>query len=183
MKGISGFMSHVIAIAIAFVVLSMISVNMYDYYTNTVKETQKTQAKILGQKIGLSITKLYETFRNSDFEPNPGENFTFSELEITVPKQISGKAFSLELRENEDFWIWADIKVDGQDVKLREIRKPSNRIFIQTFEEPETTFTFDLYNIEIPVEGEFRQTDKVKFSYLRTNQNGKIKDKIIMERV
>lgn len=178
-SGLSIFISHIIAIAILFAVLIIVSFQMYSYYYSIRENTQNLVASSISQRISDIILGLYTTYKNSEFAPLQGKNITLSEIYLNIPEKISGNNYRISLQQHGDFWIDVDASEDSYHSE-----RPYTSVRIETMGKPQKVYTYPIYNV-VPVEvsGSVRKASKIKISYIRANENGEIRDFIIMERV
>jgi len=178
-KGLSVFVSHIIAIAILFVVMIIISFQMYSYYFNLKENIQRSQATIVSQRIADVVFGLYTAYKDSDYTPEVGENLTLSEIYINLPEKIAGNNYEVSLQQHGDFWV----DVNASESSYHNER-PYTSVKIETMGKPQKVYNYPIYNI-VPVEvsGSVRKATKIKISYIRANENGEIKDYIKLERI
>ncbi len=178
-KGVSVFISHVIAIAILFVVMIGVSVEMYNYYFSVKEESQQSQARILSQRVADSVIRLYDNYRQSDYEPEEGKNTTLSEVYLNIPESISGNNYIISLENHGDLWIDGSL---GDEESYQDDR-PYTRVRIETEGKPSAVFVYPIYNVvSVEAGGSVRRATKIKLSYLRGMENGDVRDYVKMER-
>jgi|GEM_PF-1169566 len=179
-KGISIFISHVIAIAILFVIMILVSVQFYNYYYSVKNEVQESQAKVLSQRVANDVLNLYTNYKYSNYELKEGENKTLSEVYINIPEKISGNNYIISLEQHGEFWIEGGIEGESSS----EEERPYMSVRVKIESKPLVTYDYPIYNlISANVSGSVRMATKIKLSYVRENENGVLKDYIIMERV
>ena len=179
-KGLSVFVSHVIAIAILFVVLIVISFQMYSYYYSIKGATQKSVSTLISREISNLILGLYTTYKNSMFTPSLGENETLAEIYMNIPEKIGGNSYEISLVQHGDFWI--DANVAGSS-SLSTTERPYTSVRIKIMGKPSSIYTYPVYNVvPLIVSGSSKKSTRIKLSYIRENKDGLIRDYIIMER-
>lgn len=177
-KGISVFVSHVLAIGIAISILFIISTHFYSYYQQIVRQSQTIQGKRIAEEVSENLLKLYQIYEDSDFLPE--QNKTLGKLKLKIPEKISGRDYIIKLENRSEFWIHSDITVNGSNVSIKSAERPFSKIVIQTEKIPKINLEYNLFNLEIPVEGKVESSDHVILKYIRRNENGKKKDKILL---
>ncbi len=177
-KGVSVFISHVIAIAILFVVLTVVSSQLYSYYYDIKEESQRSQSRILSQKLSDNIITLYTNYKNSDYIPKEG-NETLSEIFVNVPDKISGNNYELSLISHSKLWV------DGyfENETTYQNKRPYAMVRVETEGNPSNVFDYPIYNVIIDLDGSVRRATKIRLSYVRENINGNKKDSIKLERI
>lgn len=178
-KGLSTYISHILALAVAMIILVVIATNLFEFYRSTARESQKTQARLISEKIGDNLLKLYTNYVNSDIRPEKGESLTLGRLELTIPEKISNRYYNITLINRDEYWI--DVDVIGGEEKESERKFSSVKIF--TLKAPKIEEEYRLNNIEIDIEGSVKKTDRIALKYVRSNSGGRVKDKIVMERL
>lgn len=178
-KGLSSFVSHVLALAISIIILSIVAANLFDYYRDTVEQSQRTQARLVSGMTGENIIRLYTSYRDSDTEPIEGESLVLGKVKLSVPEKISGRSYIISLRDNDDYWI--DVQVENSENE--DVYRKYAAVEITTMNTPSVEEVYSLNNIGIDLEGRVRKTDEVVLKYIRNNTDGTINDKIIMERL
>lgn len=178
-KGISVFTSHVIAIAILFVILIVVSSSIFSYYYSIKEEVQASQAKALCQRIADNVLKLYTEYNRSDYRPWEGENDTLSEVYLNIPEKISGNGYTLSLRQRGDLWI--EGTMENETAYKNE--RPYTSVRVDVEGNPSAVYSYPIYNMVLAnVSGSVRKATVIKISYLREKESGEIRDYIIMER-
>lgn len=180
-KGISEFVSHILAIAIAFVILGIIASTMYNYYTSLVLESQSSEARSVSERIGDRVMEMYSKYDVKDVEPEPGKNLTLASATVDVPDGIAGRNYNIYLNSSKAHWINAELHSTA-NISVIDTRRPTARILVEVTEFPERTYTYRLYNIEINATGKVRRPDKINLKYVRENKGGNITDRVIMDR-
>lgn len=177
-KGISVFISHILAIAILFVIFIAVSVSMFDYYQGLREKVQESQAEILCWRVADNMIKLYTSYKTSDYEPEEGGNDTLSEIYLNIPEKISGSNYVLSLERHMEFWVDCIMENETQSQNER----PYTLVKVET-ENPRNTYSYPVYNLALDnVSGSVEKTTRVKLYYLREKQDGELQDYIIMER-
>lgn len=177
-KGLSVFISHVLAIAILFVVLIVVSSQLYNYYYSIKEQSQQSQALVLSQRVADNVLTLYTNYKESDFEPPEGENRILSVTYVNIPEKISGNNYILSLEQHGDFWIEGGMENESSS----EDERSYTFVKVEIDGKPSATYTYPIYNVVANVIGSVRRTTKVKLSYIREKQSGELNDFIIMER-
>ena len=176
-KGLSIFMSHILAIAILFVILAVVSTQLFTYYMNIREETQKSQALSISQRVAEAVLGLYTNYRKSDYEPEEGGNRTLSEVYLNLPDKISGRDYTLSLEQHEKFWVEGSMENETSSKNER----PYTSVKIEV---GSSVYTYPIYNIvSVNVSGSVKMADRIKISYIRKRENGETKDLITMERI
>ncbi|MFB6075691.1 MAG: hypothetical protein ABEK17_00965 [Candidatus Aenigmatarchaeota archaeon] len=179
LKGLSSFVSHVLALAISIIILSIVAANLFGYYGDTVEQSQRTQARLVSGEIGENIIRLYTNYIDSDTEPMEGETLVLGKIRLSVPEKISGRSYIISLRDNDEYWI--DVQIEG--LKSENIYRNYAAVKITTMNTPGVEETYNLNNIGINLEGRVRKTDEIVLKYIRNNTDGTLNDKIVMERI
>lgn len=178
-KGISVFTSHVIAIAILFVVLVAASSSLYSYYHSLKENVQESQALAVSRSVAEAVLALYSEYSSSEFVPQEGRNETLSEVYINVPEKISGNTYTLSLLQHEEFWI--DVAMENETTYQNE--RPYTFVRVEADGMPSGVYEYPIYNIVgAKVSGSASQASTVKISYFRESKLGVIGDYITLER-
>lgn len=180
-KGISEFVSHVLAIAIAFVILALVASSMYNYYRSVVLESQEVEARALSERLGDKILKLYSKYEKSELRPDLGENLTLATSAVDTPGGIADRNYNLYLNSSMAHWINAEL-ISVANISVIRTRRPTARVIVKVVEFPKKTYQYFLYNIEINLTGSAKRPNKVDLNYIRKNEGGNITDLIRMER-
>ncbi|MFB6088513.1 MAG: hypothetical protein ABEK36_01915 [Candidatus Aenigmatarchaeota archaeon] len=178
-KGLSSFVSHILALAISIIILSIVAANLFGYYRDTVEQSQRTQARIVSGEIAENIIRLYTNYKDSGTIPSEGESITLGKVKLSVPQKISGRSYIISFQDNDEYWISVDVEGAESD----HVERRFSRVKISTMGTNSISESYSLNNIEIDLEGRVRKTDEVVLKYIRTNISGKIKDRIVMERI
>lgn len=179
-KGISVFVSHIIAVAILFAVLMVVSVNLYGYYFDFKENIMSSQSKIVSDRIAENILKLYVNYKESDFVPIKNSNITLSEIYLNIPEKISGNNYKIYLEQRGELWIECD--VEDEEFYSEDI--PYTSVKIEVEGKPSKAFSYPIYNIvSAYVNGSAERASRIKLSYVRENHEDDIEDYILMERV
>jgi hypothetical protein len=180
-KGISQYVSHILAIAIAFVILGLVTTNFYDYYRDVVQESQGAEASSLSERIGDEIITMYTQYNGNEKEPPKGGSITFASSTLSAPEKIGGSNYRIYLNSSKEHWINADLTTSGE-ISTIETKRPAAMIIVKTGF-PERTYVHRLYNIEVDMNGSAQNPDKIELSYVRSKDSqGNITDTVILER-
>ncbi len=178
-KGISVFISHILAIAILFAILIVVSTQVYSYYYSIKEESQRAQTTVLSQRVADNVFNLYTNYKDSDYEPEEGRNKTLSLVYINIPEKISGNNYILSLEQHGDLWIEGEMENESSSDNER----PYTFVRIEIEGKPSATYNYPIYNIvSVNVSGSVRRATKIKLSYVREKQSGELKDFLMMER-
>ncbi len=180
-KGLSDYISHILAIAIAFLILSLVASSMYDYYVNLTLESQRSEATAVSEDIAERMMDMYSEYRDKEIIPGPGEKEVLKSVELDVPDNIGGRNYDIRLNSSNQHWIEAEI-VTTSEISIVDSRRPTARIVVEVTEFPEETYTYHLYNIETGLDGEARNPDRIRLEYIRKRENDKTMDTIEMSR-
>ena len=175
-KGLSDYISHILAIAIAFIILGLVSSSMYDYYIEMTVESQRSEVEAMNEDIRNSIMNLYSEYRYKDIIPPENESEVLGEVEISLTPEIAGGRYRVELHSAEDEWIDFTVK-SIFETTTTEVTRPTARITTHVLDFPQRNYTSYLYNIEINLEGNVTSPDDLRLEYVRKNE-GEIKDYI-----
>ena len=179
-KGISVFVSHILAIAILFVALVAVSSQMYGYYHSLKETALETQARILSQRISENVFKLYTNYKESDYEPRKDSNETMSEIYLNIPDKISGNNYVVSLENRQDLWVEGGFY--GEEFYSDVM--PYSSVVIDVEGNPSGTFRYPIYNlVSTKVNGSATRASRIKISYVRENSPEGTTDYIFMERV
>lgn len=178
-KGLSSFVSHILALAISIIILSIIASNLFGYYRDTVEQSQRTQTRIVGGEIGQNIIRLYTNYRGSEVKIGRGEDLVLGKIKLSIPQKISGRSYIIELQDNDEEWIEANV----QNGVAKDTERQYAGIEVRTMASKPIVETYYLNNIGIELEGKVRKTDEILLKYIRENFNGTLEDKIVMERL
>lgn len=179
-NGISVFTSHVIAIAVLFVILMAGATSIYSYYNSIRGEAQRSQALAVSQAVADAVLVLYNEYNLSTFEPAEGKNETLSEIYINVPEKISGNSYSLALRRHGEFWIETEV----ENETYYQDERPYTSVVVDVDGSSSATYEYPIYNtVSANVTGSASKSTTVKISYVREKFSGALRDYIVMERV
>lgn len=181
-KGISEYMSHVLAIAVAFVILGLVASSLYSYYKNVTLESQRSEARTLSERVGDEILKLYSKYEGSEVEPSEGQNVTLASSTIDTPEGIGGENYNLYLNTSKAYWVDAGLS-SSSDLSVVQTKRPMAKVVVEVTGFPGKTYAYNLYNIPINLTGSTSRPDKIKVTYIRENEGGNLTDTIRMERV
>lgn len=180
-KGVSDYVSHILAIAIALVILGLIASSMYDYYTDLVVESQRSEAETLSENIGDSILRLYSRYNGHGTVPEEGENITLATAEVDTPDRVAGRNYDIYLNSSRAYWIDARLE-SASNISLIDAERPTAKIIVEVTDFPEKRYEYGLYNIEVDMKGRVSRPDGVVLRYMRENVGGNVIDTIKMSR-
>ncbi|MFP4634151.1 MAG: hypothetical protein ACLFM9_04270 [Candidatus Aenigmatarchaeota archaeon] len=179
-KGLSNYISHILAVAIAFLILSLIASSMYDYYVDLTMESQRSEAMALSEDLGNKIMDMYSQYGDVEIIPQQGETEVLTSTEVDVPDDVGGRNYNLRLNSSRKHWIETDLEATAE-VEVVDSRRPTARVVVEVTEFPEGTYKYHMYNIETNMTGHVSNPRKVKLEYVRVN-DGEVEDLIRMSR-
>jgi len=161
-KGMSDYISHILVLVVAIVVLSIIGSTMHEFYVDLTLESQRSQSASLSRKIRNGILDMYSEHKGSGIMPDEGKSEVLFSAVIDTPERIGRSSYDIYLNTTE-----SDSPVE---------------IVLKTTSFPRETYRYDIYNIDVNVTGKVANPEGVRLEYIRKNQGGSAEDLIRMSR-
>lgn len=176
-KGISPILSHSIFVAIGVVLLIFVSVMVWYIYTESVKQTIKSELKRVNQIVAESVIKLYTLFKDSDLKPE--SKTVLGSLKLEVPEKVGGRSYKLSLIPPENITVRVSIKIENQTQRIIEETVPS---VLSWTTSPEVNVSYPIYSIEIELSGTVDSLNQPWIlKYNRRKENSTFIDSITIE--
>ncbi|MFP4116420.1 MAG: hypothetical protein ACLFQ8_01620 [Candidatus Aenigmatarchaeota archaeon] len=138
-KGVSDYFSHILALAITIVILSLVMSTFHDYYVDVAERSQQSEAMAVNREVGDAILNLYSTYRYRDFDSE--ENETLGEKTVDLPRKIAGQGYNVRLNS-------------------------TGQIVVETTGFPKRTYIRSLYGIDIRLEGKLEEPGTSTVEYV-----------------
>ncbi|MBI4017343.1 MAG: hypothetical protein HY366_00145 [Candidatus Aenigmarchaeota archaeon] len=180
-KGVSLYVSHMLALALLLAAFGFVSIGITNYYKGVSEKGQEAQALVVSQLLAENIVKLEYLYKNSvaGLSTN-GTNITLAELVLDVPQKISGKPYVVTLTGHQDFWIINNVTVSGENKTILQESRPQAQVTITTDGPPSITFSYNIYNVVAALEGSAQRTDRIKLTYMRELVSGVTTDRVVL---
>ncbi len=178
-KGMSDYFSHVIALAIAFLILALIATSVHDYYIDITVESQRAEAVSISEYIGKGIMDMYSEYRGSEKMYQEEESMILASTEIKVPDNIAGRSYNIRLNSSAEHWIDVDLE-PHHDIDIVGSRRPTAGVIVEISGFPQNTHVHHIYNIELELEGNAHNPERIRLEYIREVEEGEPIDRVKM---
>ncbi|MEM5766048.1 MAG: hypothetical protein QW423_00140 [Candidatus Aenigmatarchaeota archaeon] len=180
-KGQAEVVENVFTILFGIVILSAISVMVYNLYTNQLKAEIENNLRQLALEVSNNILKIYETGKNSKYYPMLGESAKLAEVNLNLPPRISGRNYEIFLISSSPIWIQiSNLTVGGRSPAAPIITSPGAKIILKTTQSPEVMVEQEVPNVDVLFQGRIENGLNSTLSYYRANINNTIKDFITL---
>jgi len=181
MKGIYQFISYAITILLGFSILIFLSVVVYRYYDDILKNTIKAELKQICIQTTNNIIKLHNLAKEVDVIPENSASAVISSIDLNYPNKVEGKNFEVELLSSPGIWnSITNITIEGRKVFIVKETGSYSKVIVQTTQNPIIVYEYDVPNTPIALQGKFRSGENDTLKLIRSNYNGVIEDRIIL---
>jgi len=179
-KGQAKFIEYLFTTLLSVVFLGIVSLMVYNFYTNALKAELKDSLKQLAIQVGDSVVKIYEKSKLSNAQPSNNTNILLDELKLSLPATVSNRNYRIKFISSTPMWVSIkNITIAGQNVTWT--INPSGAIIqAETTEEPKVSIDQYLPNVDVGVQGQCQNGQNGVLKYYRSNINGTIKDIIVL---
>lgn len=145
-KGASDYFSHILALAIAIVVLSVVASTFHEYYVNKSIESQEAEAHGVMRSLETKVLGMYSEYRSREME-TVDEGEVVAQTTMDIPEEIGGRGYGISLNSAKD-GPYINVSVDGF---------------------PEKAYRRSLYSIDVDVEGSVSGCREIRLNYIKGN--------------
>ncbi len=143
-KGASDYFSHILALVIAIVILSVVTSTFYEYYHGKAMSSQDIEARRIMSDIESGVIDVFSEYGERDFD-NLGEEEAVVRKRLGMPESIGGNDYEASLVSQNGGYILVNVSgVNG---------KSYNR---------------SLYNIDVGLEGSVEGPSEARLEYIES---------------
>ncbi len=181
MKGLSNFVTYTFTILFSFIILGVFSSLIFSYYNQVMKSNTESGLKQLCIQTFVGIVNLYNQGINNDLIPTNSTSAVISQISLNYPDSVSGKQFEVYLIPSSGIWSTVkNITINGEIVKIKQEIDSGAKIIAKITEKPYTSYEYNVPNIPIILQGNFRSGNNDTLSLLRYNDNGNIENRVVL---
>ena len=181
MKGVSKFITYTFLILLGFVMLTLFTTTIYNYYNNILRRNIDVGMKQIAVQTSTEIIKLYDVGKSSNTRPTNASLTVISEIDLNYPIRISQKNYEVRLVSSPGIWTQIkSFKIDNSTATIKDEKISGSRIVVKTTQSPIVAYDFQISNIPVPVQGIFRSGENSTLKYIRYNYNGTVNDTIVL---
>ncbi len=140
-KGISDYFSHILALAIAIIVLFLVASTFHEYHIGLSSVHEESEANLVLENIASVSLKLHSEYGES--ESNGFNGTILAKKKLDLPEKIGGNRYRVSFEDEGDAYIFLDItSLRGE------------------------TYNKTLYGLDIDLEGSFQSPGDALVEYV-----------------
>ena len=180
MKGQANLIEHVLTISFSLIILISVSTIIYNFYSTSINVDVEKGLRELSIQTVDNIIRLYKNAKGSSSQPSNSTSVLISQLDLSLPSQVSGRNYEIYLVGANNIWInIINFTVSNQNV-TSVIKTPMAKVIARTTQNPIISIEYDIPNVDVGVQGRSANGINSKISYYRYNYNGTVYDKIVL---
>jgi len=179
-KGQANLIEHVLTISFSLIILISVSTIIYNFYSTSINVDVEKGLRELSIQTVDNIIRLYKNAKGSSSQPSNSTSVLISQLDLSLPSQVSGRNYEIYLVGANNIWInIINFTVSNQNV-TSVIKTPMAKVIARTTQNPIISIEYDIPNVDVGVQGRSANGINSKISYYRYNYNGTVYDKIVL---
>lgn len=146
-KGSSDYFSHILALAIAIVILSIVAATFHDYYVEKSIQSEEAEAEAVMRKVQSKALGIYTEYRTREME-TASEGQMLAETVFDLPEDIGGKNYEVGLNSSGDGpYVFVDVQgLTGG------------------------AYNRSMYNVDVDLEGSVTNPGEAKLQYINRKE-------------
>ena len=180
MKGISAIIGYTLAVLISVIVISIVSILIFDIQAKIVEDQVKRDLSQVSSQTSEKITDLYTLTRFSKTSPGNSTSILLADVTLNLPSKVASKSYKLKLLSAAEVLSQIENVTMGEENVTTQNSPPLGKIVAQTTEEPFVTVEYDIPSIDIDIQGSVGDPTNASLKYYRYNPNGTVLDVIVL---
>lgn len=180
MKGQSQFIGYVFTVLFSIIVLAGISALVYTFYRNSIEQEAKNELTQIAVGVKDNLIKLYDLGKNSKIQPSNQTSTILGEATLDLPKKVVNQNYEVDLVTSSSLFSYITVAtINGTNItgiKNAGVAK----IVARTTSDPIVSIENDLPNLDISVQGKFKNGENGVLRYYRNNENSTVYDTVIL---
>ena len=173
MKGLSKFIEYTFITLFGFILLTVISTVLYDFYDNSRDSNTIFALKEIALQTSNGITKLYETSIDSNAEPMVNESIIVATINMEYPSKILDRDYEILLISSPGIYVdISEVIVDEEEEEVTLETSSHPKVLVRTTDGSDIEYEQVVNNIPIEIEGSYTPGDNSTLSYIKYNDNG-----------